>query len=50
MTQGPLEVSVQEELDGVLRWIQLPTYTTFTNGCTPITTWSHVLPEHSIVT
>ena len=28
MTQGPLEMSVQEELNGVLRWILLPTYTT----------------------
>ena len=34
MTQGLLEVSVQEELDGVSRWITLPTYTTFTSGCT----------------
>ena len=27
-TQGPLEVSVQEELDRVLHWIRLSTYTT----------------------
>jgi len=39
---------------GRTQWSSLLDSTTylyyFTSGCTPITTWSHVLPEHSTVT
>ena len=39
---------------GRTRWSSLLDSTTylyyFTSGCTPITTWSHVPPEHSTVT
>ena len=52
--QGPLEVSVQEELDGVLHWIGLPTYTIFTSGCILLVydhmSFQTVLQSHDLVT
>ena len=39
---------------GRTRWSSPLDWTTylyyFTSGCTPIITWSHVLPEHSLIT
>jgi len=42
-------VDVQEELDGVLRWIGV-LLILFYSGCATTSPWSHALPECSMIT